>query len=51
MGNSFTTEHPLTELKQHKIVNLKKYIPEKEWWTVWYFIFTGKQVKIVQEQN
>jgi hypothetical protein len=51
MGNNVTTEHPLTELNKDKIINLKRYIPEKEWWTVWHFIFTGKKVKLVQEQN
>ncbi len=48
MGNNVITEHPLTESKQDRI-NLKRYIPEKEWWTVWHYICTGKHVAVAKE--
>ncbi len=48
MGNN-THQHPLNKLPKDKPINLKKYIPEKEWWTVWYYICTGKHVAVAKE--
>ena len=31
--------------KTESPINLKKYLDERDWWTIWYFIFSGKSVE------
>jgi hypothetical protein len=50
MGNN-TYQHPLTNLNYDKPINLQKLIPKREWWTVWYYIFTGKMIDLKKENN
>jgi hypothetical protein len=44
MGNNL--HHPLVDLPRNKPINLNKVIPKKEWWTIWYYIFSGKMVEV-----
>jgi hypothetical protein len=44
MGNNLQ-QHPLFNLPKKELENLRKIIPKRDWWTLWYFIFNGKLVE------
>jgi hypothetical protein len=50
MGNN-TQHHPLVDLPRDKPINLHKLVPKNEWWTLWYYILTGKMIRVTEETN
>jgi hypothetical protein len=50
MGNS-PQHHPLVNLPRDKSINLQILIPKNEWWTVWYYILTGKLIRVNTDIN